>query len=372
MPLHKNLSSDNIHKVHAFEYSNEAARLAAVLLPEDEGKVARQLDNETFWILIDSSNDTWVELGTGSHTLNYNNPHQVTLEQTRQENNQLSGNIDLNNNLIKNSSDPIDDQDLINKRYLEEVISDLDWQESVVNLLDFTINEPSPGGRYVNLVTGTSSSTSQPVIENYIYEWNGYLWIGINPDEGTSVWNETNNRLYIYDGLDWNLFGSYIDHNSLSNIQGGISTERYHLTQLQRDNISNLSIVDNELFLLDSVRSKNLSVYKESYIWTHQGSCTNQYLEFGTVDHPDSGPIMPYNCTITNITANISSGLSNKEFDLRINGSTIYTITLSSSTFSSNSIDIDLNSGDIITIFCSSTGSAVSDPVIVIGIKRRG
>lgn len=374
MPFHKNLSGQNIHKVYAFEYANETARLAASssLLAEDEGKVARQLDNDTFWIYTGDISEPWSELGAISHVIDYNNPHQVTLEQARQQDNELSGNINLNDNLITNSADPINDQDLVNKRYLEETIKDFDWQESVKDLVDFTTNEPLPSGRYVNTTSGISNLTSQSVIENYIYVWNGYSWEGIDPDEGTSVWNENNNRLYIYDGSSWNLFGSYIDHNSLDNIQGGNSLERYHLSQLEKDNISNLSIIDDELFLFDSSRSKNLSVYKEQYVWSHTGNCNGQNLRFGVVNNPNAGPLIPFDSTITYITANSSGGLATKSFDLRINGSTIYTIVLSGGSFTSTNIDINLTSGDRINIFCSSIGAAVINPIITLGIKRRG
>jgi hypothetical protein len=63
--LHRDLPYGEIHVVHAFEYANAAAREGAVgLVPADIGRVARQLDNGTFWILVDDSPVTWRQFVT--------------------------------------------------------------------------------------------------------------------------------------------------------------------------------------------------------------------------------------------------------------------------------------------------------------------
>lgn len=64
--FHRDAISGDIHVIHQFTYANAAARLAAVLSSTDIGKVARQTDNETYWILKDDSPLTWQQLGAGS------------------------------------------------------------------------------------------------------------------------------------------------------------------------------------------------------------------------------------------------------------------------------------------------------------------
>lgn len=60
--LHRDLAFGEIHVVHAFEFANAAARTGATgLVPSDVGRVARQLDNETFYILVDDSPVTWTQ-----------------------------------------------------------------------------------------------------------------------------------------------------------------------------------------------------------------------------------------------------------------------------------------------------------------------
>lgn len=58
--------ADGIHIIQAFEYANAAARTgAAGLTAADVGKVARQLDNDTFWVLQNNAPVTWAEITPG-------------------------------------------------------------------------------------------------------------------------------------------------------------------------------------------------------------------------------------------------------------------------------------------------------------------
>lgn len=111
----------------------------------------------------------------------------------------------------------------------------IDWKESVNDRVDFTTSEPSANvnERYINTVTGVSSNTGQTVTATYIYTWNGVNWTEEIPNEGTAVFVEDEDKVYIYDGSSWGLFDVNIDHNNVSNIQGGTTDEYYHFTQNQ-------------------------------------------------------------------------------------------------------------------------------------------
>jgi hypothetical protein len=62
-------ASDGIHIIHAYEYADETARLAATgFVAGDVGKVALQEDDPSWWLLTDYSPITWVELGGGAVT----------------------------------------------------------------------------------------------------------------------------------------------------------------------------------------------------------------------------------------------------------------------------------------------------------------
>ena len=76
MALHRNLgTSDGIHILQAFEYADASARTGATgLVATDVGKVARQLDDNSFWVLVNHSPVTWQGV-SGSGTLA---PHALT------------------------------------------------------------------------------------------------------------------------------------------------------------------------------------------------------------------------------------------------------------------------------------------------------
>lgn len=60
-PLHSaQVVTDGIHIIHAYEYANAAARTAATgFVAAEVGKVARQLNDNTFWVLVNHSPVTW-------------------------------------------------------------------------------------------------------------------------------------------------------------------------------------------------------------------------------------------------------------------------------------------------------------------------
>ena len=86
-----------------------------------------------------------------------------------------------------------------------------DWQDSVADEVDFTSAEPAsptPGDRYINTATGTSSETSQSVTVDYIYQYNGTSWTEITPDEGTVCLVEDIDMLKLYNGSSWVSIGT--------------------------------------------------------------------------------------------------------------------------------------------------------------------
>ncbi len=67
MSFHDEVAVGDIHIIHQFEFADEAARTGASgLIPSDIGKVARQLDNDSFFILTDDSPVTWLPMAQGT------------------------------------------------------------------------------------------------------------------------------------------------------------------------------------------------------------------------------------------------------------------------------------------------------------------
>lgn len=68
MTLHRDVALGERHPAHNWEYADAAARTAATgFVPADVGKWARQLDNNTFWVLTDDSPVTWASVGGSSY-----------------------------------------------------------------------------------------------------------------------------------------------------------------------------------------------------------------------------------------------------------------------------------------------------------------
>jgi hypothetical protein len=67
-PLHSNQkTADGIHIPYAFEYADTSARTGATgLTTDDVGKFARQLDDDSIWMLINEVGPVWVPISGGS------------------------------------------------------------------------------------------------------------------------------------------------------------------------------------------------------------------------------------------------------------------------------------------------------------------
>lgn len=64
---HSDIGAGEVHIVYNWTYADAAARAAAAgLLSTDVGKIARQLDDDSLWMLIDESPVTWKDIGTSS------------------------------------------------------------------------------------------------------------------------------------------------------------------------------------------------------------------------------------------------------------------------------------------------------------------
>jgi hypothetical protein len=195
-------------------------------------------------------------------------------------------------------------------------INALDPQESVKDFRDFTANEPaapSVGDRYVNTGTGLSSVTGQSVTANYIYQWNGTNWTEIIPDQGTRLADESTNDMMYYNGASWMNLGAVISHNDTSGLQGGISSEYYHLTASEHTELTNW--LDN--VVLDTNGAM------------HFGD--DVLLNFGSVDNAE----IYWESAQTKLRINSSSFID-------IRGSSNYVlITGNETTFNNNNSNVD-------------------------------
>ena len=159
---------------------------------------------------------TYTHTQIDSHIDSTSNPHQVTLEQVRSQNNQVSGDIDMAGNKVVALGSPTADTDAATKGYVDSLVQGLDWQDSVK---DRDLTEPpatpSTGDRYLVASGATGDWTGH---DNEIAEYNGSTWEFTAPNDGMAVWVEDEDILLVYNGSAWVRFGSTIDHGNLNGL----------------------------------------------------------------------------------------------------------------------------------------------------------
>jgi hypothetical protein len=69
--LHKNITAGDVHYLQQWEPADSSARTALAVTSADVGKVARQLDTNVFYLLMDDSPMTWADISSagGSGTV---------------------------------------------------------------------------------------------------------------------------------------------------------------------------------------------------------------------------------------------------------------------------------------------------------------
>lgn len=116
--------------------------------------------------------------------------------------------------------------------YVKSLVNGLDWQESVKSLLSAPPVSPSDGDRYIVRATGTGAWAGK---ENHIMQWDSLAsaWTDITPDihstlvvEGGSYFS---GQRITWNASAWVQSGGEVSHNQMADLQGGSSTERYHL-----------------------------------------------------------------------------------------------------------------------------------------------
>ena len=131
---------------------------------------------------------------------------------------------------------------LTTKDYVDLLVQGIDWQESIKNFWTPSTGlpiAPVDGDRYVAIDSGNGWTAT------YIYTYDGTQWVELTPNEGFSIWLESSDGTYVFNGVMWIRFGSTISHNTANGIQGGELNEYYHLTNTQFNALTISSGISN-------------------------------------------------------------------------------------------------------------------------------
>jgi len=134
------------------------------------------------------------------------------------------------------------------KTYVDSKVTGLDWKESVK---DKDLNEPpsnpSTGDRYIVSQGPPAASGDWAGHDNEFAEWDGSAWQFTTTTEGAAAWVEDEDVVYVWNGSTWAKIGTTITHNNTNGIQGGNTTERFHLTSAEHTSITG-SKPQNQVF----------------------------------------------------------------------------------------------------------------------------
>lgn len=116
---------------------------------------------------------------------------------------------------------------------------------AVIDIVDNTAAPPTEvlGDRYIlDFTGGTVNANWDGAAKGDIVEFNGTTWDAFTPEEGWVAYVDLQDKdaLYVDDGTPaWELREVAVaNHNDLQNIQGGTTSEYYHLTNSQHSTLT--------------------------------------------------------------------------------------------------------------------------------------
>ena len=145
----------------------------------------------------------------------------------------IDAELDCKKYKLINLANPTEDQDAATKTYVDALLQDLDWQNSVLDK-DLLVAPASPtlGDRYI--INGVGAG----LWESHDYNITEYVddhWEFIVPNKGYVALVEDELLQYVWTGSAWVVLAAIVGHNSLSGLQGGVANEYYHLTAAEYD-----------------------------------------------------------------------------------------------------------------------------------------
>lgn len=117
------------------------------------------------------------------------------------------------------------------------------WQRPVASFENDPPASPAAGDRYLVDDTPTGDWVGH---EGEVAEWDGDAaeWVFHAPEQGWVLKVTGLADFFFHDGTAWENLPSTLTHNLLDGLQGGSSTERYHLTEAQRDDVTGATSAD--------------------------------------------------------------------------------------------------------------------------------
>jgi len=122
----------------------------------------------------------------------------------------------------------------------------------------------------------------------------------------------------------------------------------------------------------DPVREEWLSNDLHNYLFTYQGNIDGLYLSIGDLRHSYAHYLIPRPASVTGIIAAAERrNNSTKGFDVRDDGSTLFSFNMSNWEYVDMDASVHLDTGTKLQMFCQSAGGRVRNPGITLEIRWR-
>ena len=109
------------------------------------------------------------------------------------------------------------------------------WQAPVLSRIDSIPVTSSTGNRYL-------VSDASPTVPNNIIQFTSTITYDATPPiDGMVVFAQDTDYIWLYNGAAWVRLSVQVDHNTMLGLQGGTSTERYHINAATSTNLAGLS-----------------------------------------------------------------------------------------------------------------------------------
>lgn len=151
---------------------------------------------------------------------------------------------------------------------LDKATKLFDFQESVKDKdLNTPPGSPTTGDRYIVAAGGTGLWSGK---DKEIAEWNGTAWDFFQPSEGTIVFVEDENIMYVFDGIfpsgNWVKFASLVNHANLNNV---LQVNPDSLDTVRDKHVANLDIKKDNFTAIvpPTANNDNTQNYQPGSLW---------------------------------------------------------------------------------------------------------
>jgi hypothetical protein len=131
---------------------------------------------------------------------------------------------------------------------------------------------------------------------------------------------------------------------------------------------------DNNIYYYDITRGNWLTVFTHNYLFTYSGNIDGLYMSIGNVVNSYAHFHITRHATVTAITADqdpVGSSQQDKGYEIQADLATIFSFNMVLSEYTNENLNVDINAGEALRMYCSAIGSRARDPIVTLELKWR-